>query len=230
MESNNNPNLNCTIDLNHGCLECNLDSKISCKWNLKTLKLFFAIGIPPFLLTIFGFIMIGLMGFSWWWLIGYSAWAIVFFTIIEARFLCSHCPYYAAEGKTLKCLGNNGNYKFYKYHPEPINKLERFLMWFTIVLMIFFFIPMAGYAYAIYMIADNYANYGLIQLMMMIGLCFVNLATSFGFYLGLRNAFCSKCVNFSCGLNTVPKEIVDVYLRKNDVMRKAWEKAGYKLN
>ncbi len=39
----------------------------------------------------------------------------------------------------------------------------------------------------------------------------------------------SACVNFSCLLNRVPKEVVDEYLMKNEVMRKAWEKAGYKI-
>jgi hypothetical protein len=41
--------------------------------------------------------------------------------------------------------------------------------------------------------------------------------------------YCAKCVNFSCPLNTVEKRVVDEYLLKNDVMREAWEKSGYKL-
>jgi len=30
-------------------------------------------------------------------------------------------------------------------------------------------------------------------------------------------------------LGTIPKEVVDEYLKKNEVMRKAWEEAGYKI-
>jgi hypothetical protein len=41
--------------------------------------------------------------------------------------------------------------------------------------------------------------------------------------------FCSKCVNFSCPLNHVPKSMVDEYLERNPVMKEAWEKSGYKL-
>jgi len=72
--------------------------------------------------------------------------------------------------------------------------------------------------------------YGLIPLMLMIGLCFSAFVTGIGFIVALKNGFCSRCVNFSCGLNTVTKEVVDAYLRKNDVMRKAWEKTGYVLD
>jgi hypothetical protein len=38
---------------------------------------------------------------------------------------------------------------------------------------------------------------------------------------------CSKCPNFSCPLNVVPKSVVDDYLRHNTVMRKAWEEQGH---
>ncbi|EHQ35617.1 hypothetical protein [Methanoplanus limicola] len=40
--------------------------------------------------------------------------------------------------------------------------------------------------------------------------------------------YCSRCVNFSCPLNTVEKRIFDEYLLKNDVMMDAWKKYGYK--
>ena len=44
----------------------------------------------------------------------------------------------------------------------------------------------------------------------------------------IRKKYLLKCVNFSCLFNRVPKEVVDEYLKKNEVMRKAWEEAGYK--
>lgn len=220
----------CTWDDNSDCVSCGLLAHLSCKWDKKILGLFMGIGIPPFLITLFGFVVLGLMKLSWWWLIGYVAYFIIFFGILEARFLCSHCPYYAREGKTLKCLGNNGNYKFWKYHPEPINGFEKFLMIFVIVDMTFLIIPAGGLGYGIYYIATHYAMFGLIPLMLMIGLCFSALVTGIGFIAALKNGFCSRCVNFSCGLNTVPKEYVDAYLKKNDVMREAWEKTGYILD
>lgn len=225
-----NPHNFCTWDDDADCATCGLDAHLSCKWSSKPLGLFMAIGVPPFLITLFGFIVLGLMRLSWWWLIGYVIYFIIFFGILEARFLCSHCPYYAREGKTLKCLGNNGNYKFWKFHPEPINGFEKFLMVFFIVLLTFIFIPLIGLGYGICDIASHYSMFGLIPLMLMIGLCSSAFVSGLGFIIALRKGFCSWCINFSCGLNTVPREYVDAYLRKNDVMREAWERSGYVLD
>ncbi|MBC8275650.1 MAG: hypothetical protein H8E40_11875 [Chloroflexi bacterium] len=49
------------------------------------------------------------------------------------------------------------------------------------------------------------------------------------FFWTLQRITCSKCVNFSCPLNGVPKPVVDRYLEKNPVMREAWERTGHQL-
>ena len=49
------------------------------------------------------------------------------------------------------------------------------------------------------------------------------------FFVVLRYHYCSRCVNFSCPLNQIPKSVVDEYLRRNPVMREAWERSGYSL-
>jgi len=50
---------------------------------------------------------------------------------------------------------------------------------------------------------------------------------SFGF--SLKKHVCTRCVNFSCPANGVPREVVDAYLRRNPAMRRAWEESGYQL-
>jgi hypothetical protein len=45
------------------------------------------------------------------------------------------------------------------------------------------------------------------------------------FFLGLRFV----CIDFSCPVNAVPQSVVDAYLRRNPVMREAWEASGYRL-
>ena len=35
--------------------------------------------------------------------------------------------------------------------------------------------------------------------------------------------------NFSWPLNPGPKPLIDAYLKKNDVIKKAWEEAGWKI-
>ncbi len=46
------------------------------------------------------------------------------------------------------------------------------------------------------------------------------------FFGTLRKTTCSRCVNFSCPLNLVPNDVVDEFLGRNPVMRKAWEEKG----
>jgi len=75
----------------------------------------------------------------------------------------------------------------------------------------------------------DYAEFGLYALLGMIGVTVATLMAGLQFLYILRYYFCSKCVNFSCPLNRVPKPMVDEYLAKNAVMKEAWERSGYKL-
>lgn len=49
------------------------------------------------------------------------------------------------------------------------------------------------------------------------------------FWWTLQKYTCSKCINFSCLLNRVPKEVVDEYLKRNPIMRKAWKENGWQI-
>ena len=40
---------------------------------------------------------------------------------------------------------------------------------------------------------------------------------------------CSRCANFPCPMNNMPKALVDAYLQDNPVMLKAWRNNGYSL-
>ena len=68
-------------------------------------------------------------------------------------------------------------------------------------------------------------------LLVLIGL----VAVASGIY-GVRRTACSRCLNFSCPANTVPKQTVDAYLRRNPGIRAAavkgtaWEASGYHLD
>jgi hypothetical protein len=152
------------------------------------------------------------------------------FGIFEIRFLCSHCPYYDDDRKTLRCLGNHGSPKLWRYHPEPMNRFEKFLMRFAVIGMIFFILPIAAFGYGIGYLVVNYETFGLLPLVGLSGIAFAMLLASVSFVAVVKTHFCTSCVNFSCPLNTVPKDLVDGYLAKNRVMREAWEKAGYKLD
>ena len=223
-----NPYNICTLDDQYDCTSCGIQGKLACKWDKKILSGFHAIGFPPVVIAIFGMVLVGILTGIWWFLIAYLIYCPVMFVVSEGRFLCSHCPYWAEDSKTLHCLGNHGNPKLWRYHPEPMNKFEQFMMYFLIA-TIFFVFPLAALGYGIWFLSYHYAGYGLISLLGLIGITVASLLTSFTLVAVLKIFFCSKCINFSCPLNTVSKPVIDEYLDKNPVMKEAWEKKGYKL-
>ena len=84
--------------------------------------------------------------------------------------------------------------------------------------------------YGIWFLSVNYTEYGLISLLGLTGITAAGLVSSISFVTTLKIFFCPNCVNFSCPLNTVPKPVIDEYLKKNDVMRKAWQESGWQID
>ncbi len=226
---NKNPHNICTWDEDSDCSSCNSHGKLVCKWDKKILGAFHGIAWPPLITIIFGIVLVGFLTGLWWPLIAYVVYFFLMFGVFEIRFLCSHCPYYAEEGKILHCLANHGSFKFWSYHPEPLNRFEKFMMYFLIV-TIFFVFPMIIMGYGIWYLSHSFADYGLISLLGLIGILVASIASSLSFVSTLKIFFCPNCVNFSCPLNTVPKPVINEYLKKNDVMRDAWEKSGWKVD
>jgi hypothetical protein len=219
----------CTWDEHADCPKCTIKNKLACKWDKKILSGFHGIAWPAIITSIFGMVMVGFITGAWWPIITFIVYFFLMFGILEIRFLCSHCPYYAEDGKVLHCLANHGSYKIWRYHPEPLNKFEQFMMYFLIS-TIFFLFSLSVVGYGIRYLSVNYHVYGLITLLGMIGITLASVTTSLSFVATLKLFFCTKCVNFSCPLNRVPKPVIDEYLKKNDVMREAWEKADWQLD
>lgn len=225
----NSANRICTWDEGIDCSICKIHGKLACKWDKKILGGFHGIAWPSLILSVFGILVVGFLTGAWLPLITYGVYFFLMFGILEIRFLCSHCPYYAEDGKVLHCLANHGSFKIWRYHPEPLNRFEKFMMYF-LIFTIFFIFPLSVSGYGIWYLAVEYSTYGLIALLGMIGITIGILASSLSFVNTLKLFFCTSCVNFSCPLNKVPKLVIDEYLRKNDVMRKAWEKSGWQLD
>jgi len=224
--SGKNPFNICTLADRSNCANCGIQDKLACRWDRKILSGFHAIAFPPTIMAIVGIVFVGFLTGVWWLLIAYLVYLLVMFGVFD-RSLCSHCPYYAEKSKVLHCLGNHGSLKLWRYHPEPMSKFERFMTRFLIA-TIFFVVPISIMGYGIWFLYLKYAEYGLIALLGLTGIAIASLITSTSFVSTLKIFFCSRCVNFSCPLNTVPKSVVDEYLMKNSVMRKAWEATGYK--
>lgn len=186
------------------CETCPINGELIChfhrKYLLSFIGFFFAFAITAFV----GVIMAG----YGWFLLGWVGFWLFFFEFWEIRILCSHCPYYAEERRTLHCIANYGSLKLWKYHPEPMNLSEK-------IQLIIGFSILVGYP-LIFLILGG-------QLIFLI----ITIIEIFIFFSFLMIKRCGSCLNFSCPLNHVKKEIIDAFLKKNPVMRKAWEERGY---
>jgi len=77
---------------------------------------------------------------------------------------------------------------------------------------------MSGYPF-VFMILGRESLY--------LALSFAGLLYFFG---ALFKFVCTKCINFSCVFNRVPKSKVNAYLKRNPIMAKAWEDAGWQMD
>lgn len=224
-----NPNNLCTWNDDADCASCSEENKLHCKWNVKCFYTFLMLYFPFLVAGWFGMAIVAKVTGAWWYLVVYGAFNIFFFGFFEIRILCSHCPYYGGDsGYSLKCLANNGALRIWKYHPEPMHKFEK-------VSLIICFIFLGGFPvyanfYGVYFVGMNYSSFSQALLLGMIFIGVLTLFSALTFFYVLRFYVCSRCLNFSCPLNGVPKDVVDEYLRRNPVMMKAWEKSGYKLD
>ena len=215
--------VNCTWDNNSDCESCSLKGQLKCKWKKEHLMYFLKLAFYVMIPSGVGFLLAGLLLNNWIYLIVYVLFWGLFFGVFEIRVLCSHCPYYLEEkqGLVLHCLANHGSPKLWKYHPEPMRLWEK--LSFLAGALFFVLFPLVP---QIDLLFTFQTDISLFYYSILAGMTFL---LGLHFFYKLRKNVCSRCVNFSCPLNTVEKPIVDAYLQKNPIMREAWEKSGYKL-
>jgi hypothetical protein len=189
------------------CDDCQICGTLICHFHSKYLLSFLGFFIL-FVITVFIGIILGGYG---WFLLGWVCFWLIFFEFWEIRILCTHCPFYAEEGKIIHCIANYGSIKLWKYHPEPMKYSEK-------VQLIIGFIILIGYP-LIFLILGR-------QFIILI-FSIVEVIFFFSFLITRR---CDRCLNFSCPLNRVKKVVVDTFLKKNLVIKRAWEDSGYKIS
>jgi hypothetical protein len=202
-----NPYNICSWNSEADCKDCNEPKGLNCRFNYKSLFLFYAIFLPFAIPAIIGVRQSGYSSY----LLGWGIMAIVFFGFWEIYILCSHCPYYALKGATIKCIANYGCPKIWRYQPGPISKSKK-------IQLILGLIIMSGYPF-IFMILGRQSLY--------LALSLVGLLFFFGV---LFKFICTKCINFSCVFNRVSKNKVNAYLKRNPIMAKAWKEAGWRMD
>lgn len=189
------------------CSDCSIKDRVECRFQRRSLLRFSVIFLFCAIPASAGVILAG----YGWFLIGWIAYIAFFLQVWENRILCSHCPYYAEEGAALRCHANYGLRKIWKYQPGPMSRWEE--LQFMLGLIIFLAYPLPFMVLGGQYLFFVFSSLGVIV-----------------FFAVLSTQVCVRCVNFSCPLNRVPKEVVDSFLRNNPSMKRAWEDAGYKLD
>jgi hypothetical protein len=181
------------------CDDCPVCEKIHCHFKPKDLLHFLLIAIPSFLIG-----GLGIYTLSGWMLIPWIVIILAYFGFIEIRVMCAHCPHYAEPGNTLKCWANNGSPKIWKYRPGPMSFLEKVVF-------------LGGFA-----VVWGYPLYFLLQELQLFLLVVYSISTA-GFFMTLKISFCTQCMNFACPLNSVDKEIRQIFFKKNPTIAQAWD-------
>ncbi len=228
VKMNRNPYNICTIDPKSNCISCKNNYKIDCKFNIKHTILSILVINSFLIISLLGLFYIGMITGIWWMLILYIIFTLLFFILIEPRVTCSHCPYYAERRLCFNCTGNMITPKIWKYNPEPINKYEKAVTFNGFIFLGAF--PIFSELFGIWFLYSNGFNFLNHSFFGLILILISTTLTCTIFYALFLLLYCPRCVNFSCYFNKVPKLIVDEYLKKNPVIRKAWEKKGYKIN
>lgn len=181
------------------CSECGLKESLHCHFRLKDLAQFLLVCLPSFLVGGYGIHQANSTMLMVW-----LALIVGFFCFVEIRVMCSHCPHYAEEGKTLQCWANYGSPKLWKYRPGPMSKMEKSVFFAGFALIWGFPIPFLLVAPKPFLLL----------------IYTVSVAV---FFLLLKKLFCSQCINFACPLNSVGDEIREVFFQNNPRIAEAWQ-------
>jgi len=202
-----NPHNICIWKPEMECENCTITMNLKCHYNLGDLARFIGLFLTFLIPAVVGVLMSGYGMYLPVWIVL----AVLFFGFWEIKILCSHCPFYAEKGFLLHCNANYGLPKFWKYNPAPMSTFEK------IQLMVWFGI-MFGFPFPFLIISKQY---------ILLFLTFWGLSV---FLWTLQKYTCTSCVNFSCPLNRVKKEVIDEFLMRNQIMKKAWGERGWKIS
>ncbi|MFX0044307.1 MAG: hypothetical protein ACFE8Z_00525 [Candidatus Hermodarchaeota archaeon] len=214
----------CVAEPDADCDNCSLKDELLCRFEKALADRFLLGNISYRVLATAIALLVGFHSGHWWMAPFYVGFVLLTFLIVEPRLLCSHCPYYAKEGRTLRCWALRGMPKLWKYRPEPASALEKRTM--LIFGGIIDLAPIAFALFGFYILALEWleGSVNLIILTSLVGLTLVFLILAAVFDKMLRGGTCKICTNFSCGMNKVPDDLRKEFLEKNPTMKEAWEK------
>jgi hypothetical protein len=216
-----NPHGVCTWDGASECGECALNGRLSCRWDAGRLWGFVALSLPFTATTVLGMVLTGSLTKNWSPQAAYAVFVLLFFTVVETRLLCRHCPHYAGGGVTIRCFANYGLLKLWRFQPGPMSRAEKAGL--MVCFAVFGLYPVLTMAAGMRFLIEKHGSYEFTPLLGLIGLAIANAASAASFIYLLNLFYCPRCVNFSCPLNGVPEDVVEEYLLRNPVMKNAWD-------
>jgi hypothetical protein len=214
-----NPYNICTHNPESDCKDCINYNILHCKHDARRQTNALIVVFTALVITLGGTILTGLFTGIWWMAVAYGAFLILFFLVIEPRFTCSHCPYYAEKTKILNCTANIISPKLWKYHPEPMNTYEK--IGSTSGFIFFAVFPLATELYGLLFLIETLTNTTFLPLLSLCVITLASLGSIILFFITFLVYFCPYCINFSCPFNKAPKNLVQEYIEKNPVIKEA---------
>ena len=120
------------------------------------------------------------------WLLVYIFLVAFHFYVLEQRFFCTHCPYYAREGKCVNYMMNWGCPKYFKPRASPPGKFDIAITSLGFIIVILFPLPW------------------LLKEPFLLAAYLISIAL---FLLTIWRYECGRCVYFGCPFNRVPAEL-----------------------
>ena len=206
----------CTLDPASKCNECIIHNKLHCKLDKNRQKKSLTLVLSTLIVTTIGILLTGLFTNTWWMIISYL---LLFLLIIEPRLTCSHCPYYAEQKKILNCTSNALSPKFWRFHPEPMNKYEKIGSTIGFIFLAIF--PIVTELYGIVFLITNPTQTTFLPLLELSIITLLSFGLLLLFSIIFLVFYCPYCLNFSCQFNKVPKNLKERYIEKNPVLKDA---------
>lgn len=186
------------------CHGCPVDESLHCHFRPIELTHFLVICAPSFIIG-----GVALWAVAWWVLAIWVAMAVGYFGFFEVRVMCSHCPHYAEEGKSLQCRANHGSPKLWTYRPGPMSTPET-LGFFGGMALVW------GYPLAFLVAIGSWL------------LLLLYVLTTAGFFMTLKMFLCSQCINFACPLNGVDQARRELFFARNPSVAEHWLRGSEK--
>jgi len=185
------------------CTNCEVESKLNCKWERRLLWQFQSVFSPYLFVSTTGMILFNIWSGIRVHSIIYTSFLVVYFLIIRLKVLCSHCPYYEQK-KFMEPLP-----KIWKYQAKPMNLLEKIVNFTGHFFFLLF--PTTIQSYGIWFLLTKVSDLKNHQLIVSSILLGVTILTGIYYVVGLASKLCTRCVNLHCPQNRVPKSLVKLY-------------------